>query len=65
MRIGKYKALKITDKPFELYDLSKDPGETKNIAAQHPKIVAKIEKIMTKALGASEDYRINADSKRY
>ena len=65
VRMGKYKALKITDKPFELYDLSKDPGETKNIADEHPKIVAKIETIMTKALGVSEDYRINEQAQRY
>ena len=33
-------------KPLELYDLKKDIGETTDIAAQHPKIVAKIEKYL-------------------
>jgi len=32
-----------SDKPFELYDLSKDIGEKDNIAERHPEIVAKIE----------------------
>ncbi|MGA9639050.1 arylsulfatase [Flavobacterium sp.] len=33
---------------FELYDLSKDPFETKNLATQNPKIVAEMKAIMNK-----------------
>ena len=32
--------------PVDLYDLSKDIGEQKNVAAQHPDVVQKIEQIM-------------------
>ncbi len=40
--------------PIELYDLSKDPSETTNIAAQYPKIVKKIARFMEKAHTRSE-----------
>ena len=33
-------------KPLELYNLKKDIGETKDVAAANPKIVAKIEEIL-------------------
>lgn len=32
--------------PIELYDLNADPHEEKNIAASHPDVVAKVQKIM-------------------
>ncbi len=45
VRMGKFKAVRPKPgAPFELYDLSKDIAETSNIAAEHPDIVAKIEK---------------------
>ncbi|MHC4517834.1 MAG: arylsulfatase [Planctomycetota bacterium] len=44
VRMGDWKAVRHTsDEPFELYDLSSDMGETNNVAAEHPAIVAKIE----------------------
>ena len=40
-RIGKWKALRMKkDAPVELYDLSKDPGEANDVAAQNPAIAA-------------------------
>jgi arylsulfatase A-like enzyme len=33
--------------PFELYDLSKDIGETKNLAKANPKMVAKMKRILS------------------
>lgn len=45
VRMGKFKAVRPkSSAPFELYDLSKDIGEQNNIAAEHPRIVAKIDK---------------------
>lgn len=51
VRIGKWKGLRENlrktkgKSPLQLYDLSKDIGETKNVAADHPDIVAKMMKI--------------------
>ena len=44
VRMGKWKAVRHqSNVPFELYDLSKDIGETNNLAAENPDIVVKIE----------------------
>jgi arylsulfatase A-like enzyme len=32
--------------PIELYDLRKDPGETTEVSARHPNVVARIERLM-------------------
>ena len=45
VRMGKFKAVRPkSSAAFELYDLSKDIGEQNNIAAEHPQIVARIDK---------------------
>jgi arylsulfatase A len=57
VRVGSWKGIRTNLNPrpkdkaqrsteLELYDLSTDDAETKNVAAQHPEIVAKIEAIM-------------------
>jgi len=44
---GKAKA-KGDEPRFELYDLATDPGETKNVVAEHPAVVARLTRAMTK-----------------
>jgi len=45
VRMGKYKAVKDKgDSQWELYDLTKDIGETNNIAADHADVVARVKK---------------------
>jgi len=56
VRMGKWKGVlrgwkkwKNRTGKIELYDLSNDPGEQKNLADKHPKIVAKIQSCMEEA----------------
>ena len=56
VRLGKWKGVlrgwkkwKNRTGNIELFDLSKDPGESKNLADSHPEIVSKIKKIMEEA----------------
>ncbi len=47
----KPKAAKKSGSPsVQLFDLAKDPGETKNLMAEHPKIVAQLTKLMEQYL---------------
>jgi arylsulfatase A-like enzyme len=56
VRMGKWKGVRFggTSEPLELYDLSVDVGESHNLAADHPDIVAKIRVIMESAREGSE-----------
>jgi arylsulfatase A len=53
LRFGNYKAVRVDvssneDAPIELYDVSKDIGETTNIAAQNPELVKKAADLLEK-----------------
>ena len=48
-------------RPIELYDLSKDIGETKDVAAAHPDVVARIAAIIDEAYTPSPDYPIKSE----
>jgi arylsulfatase A len=50
VRMGDWKAVRhSSDVPFELYNLSTDIGENNNVAAEHPDIVARIERLVSTA----------------
>lgn len=50
VRMGNWKAVRTDDgEPIELYDLSKDIGETNDLAGEHPDIVAKMRELMLRA----------------
>ena len=54
IRMGDWKAVRLNlaknpDAPIQLYNLSKDIGETKDVAAQHPDVVKRINPIFTSA----------------
>ncbi len=56
VRMGKWKGIlrgwkkwKNRTGKIELYNLSNDPSEQKNLAGKHPKIVAKIQSCMNEA----------------
>ena len=46
--------------PIELYDLSEDPSETKNVADHHPDIVKKINELMKEAHVQNMDWPLLA-----
>ncbi|NNF28892.1 MAG: sulfatase-like hydrolase/transferase, partial [Gemmatimonadetes bacterium] len=51
VRIGQWKGVRLgghTDPnaPIELYDLSVDRGETRNVAGEHPEVVEQIRRVM-------------------
>ena len=62
LRMGKWKAIRVgmkrdeTDSSLQLYDLEKDPSESKNVAASHPEIIAQIRKALKEAHGPSQHF---------
>jgi len=47
IRAGDWKAVRPqADEPLELYDLKTDLGEKKNVAGEHPEVVAQMERLM-------------------
>lgn len=59
VRMGNWKGVRNGLRaPTELYNLRDDPGETRNVASQHPQVVSQIEEIMRAARTDSENYPI-------
>jgi arylsulfatase A-like enzyme len=59
VRWRKYKALRLApDQPLELYDLARDPSETRDIAAQSPDVVARIESYLKTARTESPNWPV-------
>lgn len=50
VRMGQWKAFQAAvGAPVELYDLASDPAEARDVAAGHPEVVKKVEKILAEA----------------
>ena len=65
VRMGDWKGVrKGMKEPLELYDLSKDVGETKNLAAEHPEIVKQMEQYLATARTESEQWPIREGRQR-
>ena len=61
----RYKVSVSPDSPIELYDLSADLGETKNLVEQYPEIAAELSNLMTKARSVHPDPNFNFPDRRY
>jgi arylsulfatase A-like enzyme len=65
VRHGRWKALRHAPHlPLELYDLHSDPGETRNSAAEHPDIIARIEAYLKTARTDSREFPIRLPQKK-
>lgn len=60
VRLGDWKGIRLgkNEHRFELYDLSEDIGETKDLASEHPEIVEKITAVMDSAVTPNSRYPI-------
>jgi arylsulfatase A-like enzyme len=59
MRMGDWKAVRLKlGAPLELYNLKTDIGETNNVAARNPEVVAKIEAYLKTARMESEQWPV-------
>ncbi len=69
VRMGKWKGVRnnvgrAPDSPLELYDLSADIGETKNVGAEHPEIVKKLDAYMKEAYTESPRWSFGGKRKK-
>ena len=59
VRMGRWKAVRLAkDAPLELYDLTSDPGEQRNVQASHPDIIEKIDRYLRSARTESERWPV-------
>lgn len=59
VRMGDWKAVRLApEKPVELYDLARDPGETHNLAAERRDVVERIQQILARARTESPEFPV-------
>lgn len=63
--MGKWKGILAYKKPFELYNLETDKGETTNIAANNPGIVEKIKKTMIETRTENAEFPLTKREAHY
>jgi arylsulfatase A-like enzyme len=63
VRMGDWKAVRPAGGKLELYDLKHDVGETKDVAAQHPDVVARIEAYLKTARTESPQWPLRPAKK--
>lgn len=63
---GRWKAIRLRTltAPIQLYDLSTDPAEKKNLAAEHPALVARAAELMTSGRFDNEHWKLAAPPTR-
>jgi len=65
VRHDDWKAIRLSPSaPLELYDLATDIGEKKNVAKDHPEVIAKIEEYLKSARTKSKDWPIQEPKKK-
>jgi arylsulfatase A-like enzyme len=66
VRMDKWKAVRrsANQDKIELYDLTTDPSETKDISDSHPDIVKRIEQIMSSARTESTEFPVRKQARR-
>jgi arylsulfatase A-like enzyme len=59
VRLGNWKGIRtMKDGPLELYDVRRDIGEARNVAVEHPDIVARIETLLHDSRTESADFPV-------
>lgn len=59
VRLDRWKGIRnAADSPIELYDLSEDPGESRDLAARHPEVLARVGEIMASTVSPHPGFPI-------